>query len=109
LLIKIAEGSALDEPSRVAYVDAVATIKSDYEKGRALSALVKKGEPAKDTLLLAVKGAANINSDYEKAQFLLKVAASGSNDEAVRTAVVDAARSIRSEYERGRVLSAVIK
>lgn len=108
LLIRIASGFALDQAAQTAYVSAVTSIDSDYEKGRVLSALLSKG-PGKDTLLFTVKSASSISSDYEKAQLLLKVAHSSSSDEAVRTALVEAAKTIGSEYERGRVLSAVFK
>lgn len=89
-------------------MDAVSAIRSDYEKGRVLTALLKNGEPHRDTLLFALKSASSIPSDYEKAQLLLKVAAAGS-PETVRAALIDSARTIRSEYERGRVLSVVFK
>jgi hypothetical protein len=109
LLIKIADGFALDHAAQIVYLDAVSSIHSDYEKGRVLAALLKK-EPGKETLLFTLKSASTISSDYEKAQLLLKVARSSSNDdEAVRSALIQAARTIGSEYERGRVLSAVIK
>jgi hypothetical protein len=108
LLIKTTNGFALDQAAQTAYLDAVASISSDYEKGRVLSALLKK-EPGKETLLFTLKSASTISSDYEKAQLLLKVAHSSSNDDAVRNALIEAARTIRSEYERGRVLSAVFK
>lgn len=108
LLIRIANGFALDQTAQTAYVSSVASIGSDYEKGRALSALLSKG-PGKDTLLFTLKSASAISSDYEKAQLLVKVAKSGSSDEAVRNALVEAAKTIGSEYERGRVLSAVFK
>src|SRR5713101_4871995 len=91
---------ALDQAAQNAYLDAVASISSDYEKGRVLSALLKK-EPGKETLLFTLKSASTISSDYEKAQLLLKVAHSSSNDEAVRSALIQAARTIGSEYERG--------
>jgi len=80
----------------------------NYEKGRVLSALLKK-EPGKETLLFTLKSASTISSDYEKAQLLLKIARSNSDDDAVRNAIVEAARTIGSEYERGRVLSAVFR
>jgi len=108
LLIKIANGFALDQVAQTAYVSSVASIGSDYEKGRALSALLSKA-PARDTLLFTLKSASAISSDYEKAQLLMKVAKSSSSDEAVRNALVEAAKTINSEYERGRVLSAVFK
>ena len=101
-------GFDLDQPAQNAYLDAVSSIESDYEKGRVLSALLKK-DPGKETLLFALRSAASISSDYEKAQLLLKVARSNANDDAVRNAVVEAARTIGSEYERGRVLSAVFR
>jgi hypothetical protein len=89
-------------------LSAIGSIDSDYEKGRALSALLSKA-PEKGILLFTIKSASTISSDYERAQLLLKVAQSRSSDDAVRNALVEAAKTIGSEYERGRVLSAVFK
>lgn len=108
LLVKMSDSYLVNDEMRNIYIEGVNTIQSDYEKGRVLSALLKK-EPGKETLLFTLKSASTISSDYEKAQLLLRVAHSGSNDEAVRTALIEAARTIGSEYERGRVLSAVFK
>ncbi len=107
-LVKMSGSYLTNDDMRAIYIEGVDTIDSDYEKGRVLSALLKK-EPGKATLLFTLKCASSISSDYEKAHLLLKIARSASTDDAVRHALVEAARTIDSEYERGRVLSAVFK
>jgi hypothetical protein len=107
--VKVADGSVDDEAVGSAFVQASATIRSDYERARALSALLGRSDLHRSTLMSALKSAAGINSDYEKARVLVKVALKNSADEGIRDTLIDTARTIRSEYERGRVLNAVFK
>ena len=92
-----------------AYIEATRSITSDYERKRALSALLSKGNLSRQELLLAIKSASDISSDYEKAQVLIKVVGAASGDEAVRNAVMEATKGMSSDYERGRVVKAAYR
>src|SRR6185436_11829608 len=107
LLIKIANGFALDQTAQAAYLSALGSIDSDYEKGRALSALLTRA-PENGTLLFAIKSASTINSDYEQAQLLIKIANGFALDQVAQTAYVSSVASIGSDYEKGRALSALL-
>ena len=109
LLVKMSDTYLVNDEMRGIYIDGVNTIHSDYERGRALSALLKKGDLRKDNVLFAFKAAANIKSGYERAQLLIKVANGFALDQTAQTAYLDAVASISSDYEKGRVLSALLK
>lgn len=87
--------------------DAVDTINSDGERSRVLSALLKRDNPPRDTLLRLLKSAARISSDGEKANLLVMAARRAGDDPTVRAALYDAARTISSDAERERVISAL--
>jgi hypothetical protein len=108
VLTKVAESFLSDDDARTEYANAVATIRSSYERGRALSALLKQKSLRSETLLVVLKSAEGISSDYEKAQVLVKVADGSVSDEAVGSAFVQASATIRSDYERARALSALL-
>lgn len=108
VLTKVAEGFLSDDGVRSEYVNTVATIRSGYERGRVLGALLKEKNLRSETLLLVLKAAEGISSDYEKAQVLVRVANVSTGDDAVRSAFVHASATLRSDYERARVLSALL-
>ena len=109
VLMKMSDSYLVNDEIRGIYIDGVNTINSDYERGRALSALLKKGDLSKGNVLFAIKSAANIKSDYERAQLLIKIANGFTLDQTAQTAYLDAVTSIGSDYEKGRVLSAFLK
>ncbi|MEK6321089.1 MAG: hypothetical protein AABN33_05340 [Acidobacteriota bacterium] len=109
LLVKMSDNYLVNDEMRGIYIEGVNTIHSDYERGRALSALLKKGELSKGNLMFAIKSAGNIKADYERAQLLIKIANGFALDQAAQTAYLDAVASISSDYEKGRVLSALLK
>jgi hypothetical protein len=109
LLVKMSDSYLVNDEMRGIYVDGVNTIHSDYERGRALSALLKKGDLSTGNVLFAIKSAANIKSGYERAQLLIKIANGFALDQAAQTAYLDAVASISSDYEKGRVLAAFLK
>lgn len=109
LLVKMSDNYLANDEMRGIYIDGVNTIHSDYERGRALSALLKKGELSKGNVMFAIKSAGNIKSGYERAQLLIKIANGFDLDQAAQTAYLDAVASISSDYEKGRVLAAFLK
>ena len=109
LLVKMSDSYLVNDEMRAIYMEGVNTIQSDYERGRALSALLRRGELSKGNLLFAIKSAGNIKSDYERAQLLIKITNGFALDQAAQNAYLDAVASITSDYEKGRVLSALLK
>lgn len=98
-----------DEAVRLAYLQAVGTIRSDHYQAEALSAGLKSGNLSQEALLLALKGVGGISSDHYKTQVLLKVVGSKLSDGAVRSAYAEAAATIKSDHYRAEALSAVLK
>jgi beta-lactamase regulating signal transducer with metallopeptidase domain len=95
------------EVRRVAQT-AGASIDSDYELGRVLSALAEQYSLEDATVRAAfIEAAGTLESDYERAQLLLVVIAKGAvTPEASRT-IVKLAGAMTSDYEKARVLMAL--
>ena len=91
------------------YLDAVASISSDFERKRVLSAMARR--PGLDASAVGVIATltTSMGSDFERAEVLLALAQSQRLDGAARDAVLKAAERISSDFERGRVLSALLK
>jgi hypothetical protein len=90
-----------------AYIDAIRSIASDYERKRVLSAMARRpGLDASGVTTVATL-TDSMRSDYERAEVLLVLARNQRLDGPPKDAVVKAAGRIGSEYERGRVLAAV--
>ena len=91
------------------YLDAVASIGSDFERKRVLSAMARR--PGLDASAVAAIAAltTSMQSDFERAEVLLVLASSGRLEGASRDAVLKAAERIGSDFERGRVLSELLK
>jgi hypothetical protein len=93
---------------RVAFFEAVDGIRSDYERRRALSAVLR------DSLDAAVvsdvlKAAQVMSSDYERAELLVQVARGQRVEGAVRDLYLATADGIRSQYDQDRSLAALTR
>jgi len=106
--VKMAPTYLRDDRFREVYLEGVNTIDSDYERGRALKAVLKKESLTKDNLLFALKSVGAMTSDYEKAELLVKTASAFPLDESMQKAYLDAVRTINSDYEKGRAIVAVL-
>ena len=91
------------------YIDAVASIGSDFERKRVLSAMARR--PGLDASAVAAIAAltTSMQSDFERAEVLLVLASTGRLEGPSRDAVLKAAERIGSDFERGRVLSKLIE
>lgn len=96
-----------DAEVAAAFFGAVDSIRSDGDRRRVLSTLLRRGQLGRENLLRALKSAARMSSDGDKAGFLLEVAQAATQDASVRAAVREAARGISSEGDRQRVLAAL--
>src|SRR5262249_47590276 len=65
VLTKIARQYVNDDSMRAVYIDAVNTMHSDYEKGRALGAVLQADNLSRESVLFALKSIASVSSDYE--------------------------------------------
>jgi hypothetical protein len=108
ILVKMAGTYLRDDRFREVYLEGVNTIHSDYERGRALTAVLKKNNLNKDNLFFALKSVAAISSDYEKAELLVKVSHIFPLDEGLQKAYLDAVKTIDSDYEKGRAITALL-
>lgn len=107
LLIGMADN--LQPPAVNAFFDATRSVRSDYERRRVLSSLLKKGTRGHEVLMQLLQAAATISSDYEKATFLLEASSLYMNDARLRSAFLATVETIKSDYERGRVLTGLLK
>jgi hypothetical protein len=96
-----------DDQSRVAYLQAVKSVNSDYERRRALSALLKTGPVSAIVAASVLDAAKSIGSDYEEATVLTELLAVSEVADTNRDAFAAAMNTIQSDYERRRVLTAL--
>ncbi len=87
---------------------AVDGLRSDYERGRVLKALVAQPEMSPDTILAVLKSVRSMQGGYEASQVLQALAARHPITGAARDAYIDATERL-GDYEQGRALSALVK
>lgn len=98
--------NAKDDQARAAYLQAVKGINSDYDRRRALTALIKTGPLTPTAVAQVLDAAGAIRSDYDIASVLTEVVRS--NDiSGSRDAFLAAFGTIQSDYDKRRVLTAV--
>jgi hypothetical protein len=106
-LTLIAERQAITGSIRQAFFAAVDGIKSGYEKGRVLQALLKRTDLPSEVVVDAIDAAATIGG-YEAGQVLQTAARTQSISGAARDAYVRAADGL-GEYEQGQALAALVR
>ncbi|HSS75118.1 MAG TPA: M56 family metallopeptidase [Thermoanaerobaculia bacterium] len=108
LLVKVAHKDALgDAGVQRAYAEATDGIGSAYDRRRALSAAVERGDLSPEALLTVIHSARGINSAYDRATLLVELAHRYSLSGPARDAYLEASRSINSEYDRKRAEDAL--
>jgi bla regulator protein blaR1 len=88
--------------------DAAESIRSDGDKRRVLSDIVKKDGGSLETLASAARAARHISSDGDKAEVLIEMATPYRPAGGVDMAYFDAANSISSDGDHARVLSKML-
>ncbi len=108
VLEHVAANVALDRKGAAAYVQAMATMRSDYDQREALTALTRRNRDVADgePLLLAL---AHMKSSYDKRSVLEQILARGPIAAEGKKTVLTAAAGIQSDYDRRQVLSAYLK
>lgn len=92
------------------FVKSTGSIQSDYERRRALGAVLTMENLPAATVGELLRAAGSFNSDYERAELLIATAkANGFPDGPAREAYLDAAGGIRSDHEKHRVLLRLTK
>jgi hypothetical protein len=104
VLEQVAARVGLDRAGAGAYVQAMATMKSDYEQRQALSALTKgNGSPLDGDTLLPVL--AHMKSSYDKRIVLQEILNRGPLSAEGKHTVLASVRGIGSDYDRREVLT----
>jgi hypothetical protein len=92
-----------------AYVDAVASIASDFERRRVLAALARQPALPPARVVSIADLTASMGSDFERAEVLIALARNQRMEGPAKDAVLKGAERMGSDFERGRVLSTVAK
>ena len=109
LLLDAVHRAMLDATLRPMFFHAVAQLKSDFEKGRVLSAVAADQRIESQTLVEVLQAAAQIHSSHERATLLLTLAAQHKLQGPARDAYLAAARTIPSQYDQDRALAALAR
>ena len=94
-----------DDSTRLAYLQAVGSIGSDYERRRTLGALMKAGNLSPAVVAALVDAAKAIRSDYDITSVIIELLRASDITDANREAFAAAVDTIQSDYERRRVLT----
>src|SRR5207237_7610731 len=98
-----------NDPSiRSAFFNATATIASDGDHGRVLTALLAKNGLEKEAFVEIIRSASRIASDGEKGRVLRQVAAICPTDDSIVAALVQATETIASDGEYRSVMSSMV-
>jgi hypothetical protein len=109
-LVAAAPAAAHDEAAGHAYATAIGSL-SDYERRRALAALLGAPGLAPEVAREALRAAAMLRTDYEKTETLiaaLEVVLADATEAEVRDAFFAAMKTLRSDAERRRLLAALV-
>lgn len=111
LLITIAKYYVPDDELRGIYLDAVASMQSDYERSRTLAPLLEKDSALPPKALAQVVAiASKMTSDYEKANLIVNTIGDGRVlSPETRAAAITAMGSINGSYDRRRAITAFVK
>jgi hypothetical protein len=107
VLEHVASTVTLDRPAASAYVQAMATMKSDYDQREALSALLARHGAVVDGDTLA-PALAHIRSSYDKRVVLAQILQRDGLSVDAKKTILAAVPSLQSEYDRREVLTAYV-
>jgi beta-lactamase regulating signal transducer with metallopeptidase domain len=104
VLDHVASHVTLDQKGASAYMQAMTTMRSDYEQRLSLSALMKSRAAAVDADELGA-AVTRMKSSYEKRMVLADVVRRGPLSVDLKKSVLVAAASMQGDYDRGQVLA----
>ena len=106
VLAHIASHVTLDERAALAYVQAMATMRSDYDQREALNALTKSGAGLDGDA--AFRAVSHMKSSYDKRMVLAQIIERGAIGVETKKGVLASAGSMQSDYDRRQVLTAFV-
>jgi len=106
ILQHIAANVKLDQRAAQAYVQALSRTRSDYERRRALTALLAIRPVVPGVPDIALRSVADMRSDYDRSEVLRTALSSGTIEQA--DVLLAAVGRMSSSYEKRRVLSELI-
>ena len=110
LLLTVAKYYVSDDELRTVYLDAVASMTSDYERTRTLKPLLLKDSLPMKAVAQVVRIAAMMTSDNDKANLVVRtVMEHAALTPPIRAALIAAAATMTSDYERGRSIAAIAR
>jgi beta-lactamase regulating signal transducer with metallopeptidase domain len=109
ILVAVADHYGLpDEATRTVYLGAVNSLRSDYERNRALQALLARSDLSSREAAAVLQSASALTSDYELARTLVAMTDKRLISPPLRALYLDDAGKITSDYERARVVIALL-
>ena len=110
LLITVANHYIRDDALRTAYLDAVSTMRSDYDRGRALQPWLLKDSLPTSAVAHVVKVISSMMSDDIRAGLITTVASDYPRlTGPTRAVLIATLASFTSDYDRGRTIAAIAK
>jgi len=106
VLQHLASRAKLDKSASLAYVQTLATMKSDYDQREALNALTKSGAGLDGDA--AFQAVAHMKSNYDKRVVLTEIIQRGGISLETKKGVIVGARELQSDYDRRVVLQAYV-
>jgi hypothetical protein len=111
LVVKTAtDHPSLTQPIRTALISTAATMTSDYDRGRSIAAIAKRGGLSNSDLIDLINAAKGMISSFDKASALLVISSQyAMNDADVRRAYFSAAETISSASDYRRAIVRVLE
>jgi beta-lactamase regulating signal transducer with metallopeptidase domain len=110
ILAAVGKGRTIGPDARTSVIRAIASIRSDYDKHRAITGLVTRSPFNDRDAAELIKVASTMRASYDKAQTLIEIAERYPDmSGAVRQAYVQATESIKSAYDYRRAVEALVK
>ena len=97
-----------DAATRAAFLRALDTIESDYERNRTLHALLDRSQPTEAEAGAILASASKLKSDYELARTLVDLVARKLVTPNLYDRYLEDAARLQSDYERSRALRALL-
>ena len=109
LLGQVAKLYVRNDTLRDAYIDAVISMTSDYERSKALLALLERDSVPASHTVMVIRAAKMMSSDFSRAQVLRKISPATFADSTVQRAYVDLLGVMSSNTERANAIAPLVK
>jgi hypothetical protein len=106
VLTHVASTVSLDRRGSLAYVKAMAAMKSDYDQREALNALTRSGTGLDGDA--AFQAVSHMKSSYDKRMVLTEIIARGRVTADTKRGLIAAAAEVDSDYDRRQILTAYV-